>query len=534
MASGIIYGSVTGGSADKFRFWAEWNSTPISAAGASKMYVKAYVQRTDGYAASSWNNDVPASQKKLVVDGTAYYSAVNGIDTRNSQKALIASAETTIAHDSNGYKTVTISASFPRVASALTGGTLSGYATLDYIDVSAPKLTAAIANTTATSVTLQVKSDSELSDVQYRTIGISSWFSVGGGNDKTIRITGLSPNTTYSFEIWGKKKSNGKETYKTVSGKTGVTPISAISFHNYTVSIGKDLICVPVITPTDASVKSLKYTSSNPSVAELQNETGTVCNLFARRVGTSIITATATDGSGVTGVCTITVTQPVTGVQVATSSLGLPVGGSAQITYTVFPNNATNKTVKITSSDNYVVTVSGNIAVGVANGVATITLTTEDGGYEAIVQVTVQGDYTWYDYPAPLDILNAEDVQNIHADMSVLRGLILLRGDTVSTFTEVDAHTNTPYRSMRSLLQSVEDNLTILNNTQYFSAYYREHVEYGAYAPNKQQIFRWLQIINDMHNILTGKTGMWQTLRCTDGYPTINGKRLIIRGDTIE
>lgn len=100
--------------------------------------------------------------------------------------------------------------------------------------------------------------------------------------------------------------------------------------------------------------------------------------------------------------------------------LTLPVGGSAQIAYTVLPNDATNKNVTITSSDTSVVTVSGTVAVGQANGIATLTLTTENGGYTAVVQVVVQGDYTWYDYPVPLDILNAEDVQHLCSNMDVL------------------------------------------------------------------------------------------------------------------
>lgn len=536
MASSVIEGSVTGAEATrKYRFWVEWSSTPNASAGASYLRVKAYVQRTDGYAASAWNNNVSASQKTLVVDGTPYHSAHNGIDTRNSQKVLIAEVEKTISHNANGYRTVNISASFPKVVDNLTGGTLSGQAVLDYIDMSAPTLNATVTGTTATSVTLQVNSNAALSDIQYRVIGVSGWVSVGAGSSKTFTITGLSPNTTYRFELWGRKQSNSKEIYKTVSAKTGITPITAISFENkYKVSVGKTLICPPKLTPQNASVKTLRYTSSNPSVAELQSETGTFCTLLARSTGSVVITAKATDGSGVTGTCEIEVIQPVTGIQVTSNQLMLPVGGSAQIAYTVLPNNATNKNVTITSSDTSVVTVSGTVAVGQANGVATLTLTTEDGGYTAVVQVVVQGDYTWYDYPVPIDILNAEDVRNFHSDMTVLRGLILLRGESLPAFAEVDAQTNTPYRSIRALLQAVEDNLEILNSTPYGSAYYGAHITFAKYAPNKQQIFRWQQSINDMHNILKGDARMWQTLRLADGYPTIDGKKILIRGDYVE
>lgn len=533
MASGVINGSVTGGSANKYRFWVEWSSQQNVAAGTSVVWAYAYVQRTDGYAASAWNNDVAASQKRITIDGTTWSSPNKGIDTRNSAKVLIASGSKTIAHNSDGWKTIGISASFPRVASSLTGGSLSGSVSLGYIDMKPPTLTVTVTGSTTTSVTLRVASNATLSDIQYRVIGLRGWVSVGSGTSKTITVTGLSPNTTYSFEIWGRKQSNSKEAYKTVSGKTSITPITAITLQSDTLSVGQSKAYTPTITPAGASVKSLAYKSSNPAVAVLQSEKGTSYTVLAKSVGTTTITATATDGSGCTGTCTITVTQPVIGVQIATDNIALPVGGSAQIAYTVLPNNATNKAVTIQSSDTSVAEVSGSTVVGVANGVTTVTITTLDGGYTATVQVTVQGSFVWYDYPAPLDVLNAVDVQHISSNMNVLRGLVLLTGEEVGDFDAVDAQVNTPYRSMRGLLQGIENNLDVLNATPYFSAYYGAPVTVGLYASDKQDIWRWLRIINDMYAILSGKVGMWQTLLCSDGYPTIGGKRIIVRGDFV-
>ena len=531
MPSGVINGSVTGGNAKKYRFWVEWSSQQNVAAGTSIVRAYAYVQRTDGYAASAWNNDVAASQKRITIDGTTWSSPNKGIDTRNSAKVLIASGSKTIAHNSDGWKTIGISASFPRVASSLTGGSLSGSVSLGYIDMKAPTLTVTVTGSTTTSVTLRVASNATLSDIQYRVIGLRGWVSVGSGTSKTITVTGLSPNTTYSFEIWGRKQSNSKEAYKTVSGKTSITPITAITLQSDTLSVGQSKAYTPTITPTGASVKSLAYKSSNPAVAVLQSEKGTSYTVLAKSVGTTTITATATDGSGCTGTCTITVTQPVIGVQIATDDIALPVGGSAQIAYTVLPNNATNKAVTIQSSDTSVAEVSGSTVVGVANGVTTVTITTLDGGYTAAVRVTVQGSFVWYDYPEPIEILNAVDVQHIDADMSVLRGLIMLTGASVGDFDAVDARVNTPYRSMRGMLQAVENNLTALNNTPYKSGYYGDHVTVGEYATDRAGIWRWLLIINDIYHILAGDVPMWQALLCTDGYPTIDGEHILVRGE---
>lgn len=532
MASGRINGVVTGDNASrKYQFWVEWSSQPNVANGTSVVQANAYVQRTDGYSASAYNNDISAGSKRLTIDGTAYTSGSNGIDTRNGRKVLIASGSKTVTHNANGYRNVTITASFPRVASSLTGGSLSGTVSLGYIDMSAPTLTVTVTGSTPTSVTLRVTSNAALSDIQYRVIGLRGWVSVGAGSSKAITVTGLSPNTAYSFELWGKKQSNGKEVYKTVTGKTGITRVTGITLQSDTLSVGEKKSYTPVIIPSGASIRALTYKPSNPSVAVLQTETGESYTVLAKSVGTTTITATATDGSGVTGTCTITVTQPVQGLTIAADSLYVPVGGSVQLEYTVLPADATDKSVTIVSNDETVATVSGNTVIGVGNGVTTVVLTTKDGGFTASVQVFVQGSFVWYDYPVPLDILNAADVQQISANMSALRGLILLTGEQVDEFAPINAQVNTPYRSMRGLLQSIEDNLTALNATPYKSGYYVGHVTVGAYATDRAGIWRWLQTINDIYHILAGDVGMWQALLCTDGYPTIDGEHILVRGE---
>lgn len=78
------------------------------------------------------------------------------------------------------------------------------------------------------------------------------------------------------------------------------------------------------------------------------------------------------------------------GVTVSPTSQNLAVGSSAQLTATVSPANATNKTVIWTSSNSKVATVdnSGKVTA-VAVGTATITATTADGNKTATCTVTV-------------------------------------------------------------------------------------------------------------------------------------------------
>lgn len=79
----------------------------------------------------------------------------------------------------------------------------------------------------------------------------------------------------------------------------------------------------------------------------------------------------------------------VTGVDLKDSTT-IEVGGGEVLIPTFSPTNATNKGVSWTSSNTNVVTVSSSGRIeGVAEGNATITVTTTDGGYTATCAITV-------------------------------------------------------------------------------------------------------------------------------------------------
>lgn len=100
-----------------------------------------------------------------------------------------------------------------------------------------------------------------------------------------------------------------------------------------------------------------------------------------------------TDENGKAYSCTasgasITVTKPVTGVSLNTGSVTLSKGGTAQLTATVSPSDATNKTVTYSSSNTKVATVSGSGKItAVGGGTAKITATS--GGKSAVCTVKV-------------------------------------------------------------------------------------------------------------------------------------------------
>ena len=79
----------------------------------------------------------------------------------------------------------------------------------------------------------------------------------------------------------------------------------------------------------------------------------------------------------------------VTGVKLNKTSLSLNVKGTATLTATVAPTNATNKKVTWTTSNSKVATVSNGKVTAVAAGTANITVKTADGSKTAVCKVTV-------------------------------------------------------------------------------------------------------------------------------------------------
>ncbi len=111
--------------------------------------------------------------------------------------------------------------------------------------------------------------------------------------------------------------------------------------------------------------------------------------------GQAIITVTTDDG-GKTAECEVTVVAgevpvvPVSAIKVTPEEVTLTVDETEQLTATVEPEDATDKTVTWTSSDVEVATVDANgLVTAVGPGAATITATTEDGSFEAICEVIV-------------------------------------------------------------------------------------------------------------------------------------------------
>ena len=94
----------------------------------------------------------------------------------------------------------------------------------------------------------------------------------------------------------------------------------------------------------------------------------------------------AVSATGVSG--KVTVTVPVTGITLNKSSATLKKGGTVQLSATVSPSNATNKSVTYSTSNSKVATVSSSGLV-TAKGGGTATITAKSGSKTAKFKVTV-------------------------------------------------------------------------------------------------------------------------------------------------
>jgi len=142
------------------------------------------------------------------------------------------------------------------------------------------------------------------------------------------------------------------------------------------------------VTPADASDKTVSWTSSNESVASV----GTGGEVTGVKAGNATITVTTKSGNK-KATCAVTVNAnkvAVESVSLSESELSLTEGETESLSATLKPENATDKSVEWSSSDDKIATVdqSGKVSA-IKAGSATITVTTKDGAKKSTCKVTV-------------------------------------------------------------------------------------------------------------------------------------------------
>lgn len=189
----------------------------------------------------------------------------------------------------------------------------------------------------------------------------------------TITATSNDGGKTASCEVSVAKRIIHVESV-TLSGETSVTAGDTVTF-TYT------------ITPSDATVQDVKWSSSDESVIKVDAD-GTAVVL---KNGVATITVTTVDGEKTASAKILASPLLVSSLSLDVTSLTLAAGEEGKLVATVAPENATNKELSWKSLTTSVATVDaeGNVKA-VKPGTAKIRVSTTDGSkLNAECEVTV-------------------------------------------------------------------------------------------------------------------------------------------------
>ena len=151
-----------------------------------------------------------------------------------------------------------------------------------------------------------------------------------------------------------------------------VTPVTRVKVSSdvKTLYIGESLVMDAAITPENATIQGVVWSSDRPDNASV-DEYGVVTGVSK---GNAVITAKAADGSGKYGTFTVTVKQQPESITFKKDEYTLKAGNYITLAATVLPAETNDKSVVWSSSDESVAKVSsGGKVTAVSPGVAIIT-----------------------------------------------------------------------------------------------------------------------------------------------------------------
>jgi len=171
-------------------------------------------------------------------------------------------------------------------------------------------------------------------------------------------------------------------------------PVTGVRFEHdeMELNLGEHTYLSPIIEPSNATNKNVTYTFSNPSI--LWNRWGDYVEGYS--IGTTYVTVTTEDG-GYSATMKVTVPEvALEGIEFESDVIEFDLGDYDEIYVNYLPEHATNKKVSFVSSDPEIVSVYDGYSGTYGNveahkvGTATITATSEDGGYVATCTVVVK------------------------------------------------------------------------------------------------------------------------------------------------
>ncbi|GAA6766383.1 hypothetical protein AAFH68_23250 [Flavobacterium sp. CGRL1] len=316
----------------------------------------------------------PANATNQNVTWTSSNTAIATVNASGLVTAVAAGTATITVKTVDGNKTATSAitvAAIPVSSAAVSPTSASLYAgNTQQLTVTISPANATNKNVTwssSNSAAATVNSSGLVTAVSAGTATITA--TTQDGNKTASAAITVNPNT--SFTVYFYKPSNwgtGIKIYYWNALPTGVLANATW----------------PGVNMTDSGNGWYSYTFSNVNSTNLIFNDGTnqTADLSQNKTGW-YMNNTWYDSNPGTGVA-------VTSVSLSPSSASLNAGGTQQLTPTVLPANATNKSVTYSSNNTAVATVnSSGLITAVANGTATITVSTVDGNKTSTCIVTV-------------------------------------------------------------------------------------------------------------------------------------------------
>ena len=167
-----------------------------------------------------------------------------------------------------------------------------------------------------------------------------------------------------------------------------VSRITLSASTGLTLTKGQTQKLTATVAPANATNKAVTWKTSDKNVATV-SENGLVTAVGG---GDATITCTAKDGSNVKATCRVTVTVPVSGIQLSQTGAALTVGDTLTLTKTIYPSDATNQAVTWTSSSDVVASVdsNGKITAKTAGSAVITCKSVSDNSVVGICNVTVK------------------------------------------------------------------------------------------------------------------------------------------------
>ena len=254
---------------------------------------------------------------------------------------------------------------------AVTGVSLNKQ-TLNLVEGNSETLAATVAPDNATNKAVSWKS----SDAATATVDNNGKVTAVKAGSATITVTTTDGSKTATCLV-------------TVTAKeVPPTEVSGVSIDPATLEIkeGETYQLKAVVTPADAA-QEVDWASPSPHIATI-DQNGLLTAVSPGTVRIAVRSKAFTDKQGF---CDVTVLQntDLKGISLDADEINLAAGSSRTLTVVFYPEYAANKNVSWSSSDPAVATVSEGKVVAIKEGTATVTATSEEGGFKAECLVNV-------------------------------------------------------------------------------------------------------------------------------------------------